>query len=83
MSEAATDDWPSHTQELTRKMNDQLARYVQGHADGKISNRELYIVAGALWHTCAGLTFETDLRTLEQVHAAARVAYQLELKRGK
>jgi hypothetical protein len=65
-------EWPSHTEELSRKLNEQLQRRVNAHTNGILSDRELYIVVSFAWDLCAGLVFESDLRTVEQVHAALR-----------
>ncbi|MBX5130732.1 hypothetical protein HJB53_30040 [Rhizobium lentis] len=66
-------EWPTHVEELSRKVNEQLARRVNAHNKGIITDRELYLLVSLLWDVSAGLIFESDSRTLETIHAALRV----------
>ncbi|QIG69157.1 hypothetical protein EVB78_123 [Rhizobium phage RHph_N1_15] len=66
-------EWPSHVEELSRKVNEQLKRRVDAHNRGIINDRELYLLVSLLWDVSAGLIFESDSRTLETIHAALRV----------
>ena len=61
------DNWPTFSEELTRKGAQQLAHWVEAYEKGKITDRELFIVANALWDTMSGLCDKTLLRTLEEV----------------
>ncbi|WLR90906.1 hypothetical protein [Shinella zoogloeoides] len=62
-----TDDWPTFSEELTRKGSEQLAKWVAAFDAGKITDRELFIVANAIWDTVSGLADKELLRNLEQV----------------
>lgn len=66
-------EWPTHVEELSRKLNDQLKKKMDAHAKGRISDREFYLLVNLMWDLCSGLAFEADLRNLEMVHAALRV----------
>ncbi|TDW20491.1 hypothetical protein EV128_125121 [Rhizobium azibense] len=66
-------EWPTHVEELSRKVNEQLERRVKAHTNGIITDRELYLLVSLLWDVSAGLIFESDSRTLETIHAALRV----------
>lgn len=67
-----TDDWPSHREELTRKLTETINRHMRGHADGKLSDLEFYRVVSALWDTCSGLVEGPPLRLLEEIHKELR-----------
>lgn len=73
----AAAEWPTHVEELSRKLNEQLARKTKAHTEGKISDREFYLLVNCMWDLTAGLVFESDSRTLEAVHAALRVAMRM------
>lgn len=62
-----TDNWPSFSDELSRKGSAQLAKWVDAYDKGKITERELFIVANAIWDTVSGLADHTLLRNLEEV----------------
>lgn len=62
-----TDDWPTFSEELTRKGSEQLAKWVTAYEAGKITDRELFLIANALWDTVSGLADKDLLRNLEQV----------------
>jgi len=62
-----TDEWPTFSEELTRKGSAQLAKWVAAYEAGKITDRELFIVANAIWDTVSGLADKELLRNLEQV----------------
>jgi hypothetical protein len=72
MSLPSTDEWPTHREELSRKLTETTARYVSAHAEGKISDKELYRVVSALWDTCSGLVEGPPLRLLEEIHKELR-----------
>lgn len=61
------DSWPTFAEELTRKGSEQLAKWVSAYEVGKITDRELFIIANVLWDTMSGLCDKDLLRTLEQV----------------
>lgn len=61
------DNWPTFSEELTRKGSDQLAKWVSAYEAGRITDRELFIVANAIWDTVSGLADNDLLRNLEQV----------------
>ena len=65
-------EWPSHTEELSRKLNHELKRRVDAHTRGVINDRELYLLVSLMWDLTTGLVFESDSRTLELLHAALR-----------
>ncbi|QIG75696.1 hypothetical protein EVC20_125 [Rhizobium phage RHph_Y2_17_1] len=65
-------EWPTHVEELSRKVNEQLARRVTAHNKGIITDRELYLLVSLLWDVSAGLIFESDSRVLETLHSALR-----------
>ncbi|OCP21979.1 hypothetical protein BC361_25770 [Ensifer sp. LC54] len=81
MSPAAA-EWPTHVEELSRKLNEQLERYTKAHTDGRISDREFYLLVNLMWDLTSGLVFESDSRTLEMVHAALRVTLKGQKKHG-
>lgn len=62
-----TDNWPTFSEELTRKGSEQLAKWVSAYEAGKITDRELFIVANTIWDTVSGLADKELLRNLEQV----------------
>jgi hypothetical protein len=66
------DDWPALTEELTRKGAQALEKWLAKHDEGKITDRELYIVVDALWDTMSGLCERAFLRTLEAIHQELR-----------
>ena len=68
------DNWPTFSDELTRKGSEQLAKWVSAYEAGKITDRELFIVANALWDTVSGLADKALLRNLEQVIEEIRPA---------
>lgn len=63
----ANDDWPTLAEELERKSLQTLEKLMDKHAEGKISDRELYLVAGVIWDTVSGLAPAKVLRILEAV----------------
>lgn len=76
------DDWPALSDELTRKGAQALEKWLAKHTEGKISDRELYIVVDALWDTMAGLCERTFLRTLEAIHQELRTKLNGKRKRS-
>jgi hypothetical protein len=73
----AAAEWPTHVEELSRKLNDQLKKKMQAHADGKIDDRTFYLMVNLMWDLTSGLVFESDSRTLEMVHAALRASMKV------
>ncbi|WP_276122639.1 hypothetical protein [Pararhizobium qamdonense] len=65
-------EWPTHVEELSRKVNHELKRRVDAHTKSIISDRELYLLVSLLWDVSAGLIFESDSRNLETIHTALR-----------
>ncbi|AGC36131.1 hypothetical protein B7L88_gp157 [Rhizobium phage RHEph10] len=65
-------EWPTHVEELSRKLNEQLKRRVDAHTRGVINDKELYLLVSFAWDLTAGLVFESDSRTLETLHTALR-----------
>jgi hypothetical protein len=63
----ANDDWPTLSEELTRKGVQTLDKWMARHAVGKISDRELYLVTDVLHDAVSGLVKEQYLRLLEAV----------------
>jgi hypothetical protein len=68
----------SFNSELTRKLETVMERWVTNHTQGKITDRELYILTSALWDTCSGLTQEQPLRLLEQINKELRLKMKAE-----
>lgn len=66
------DQWPSFAEELTRKGSAALDKWVTAYEAGKISDRELFILADGLWDTMSGLCDGEFLRILEQIIADIR-----------
>ncbi|RWI35496.1 hypothetical protein [Mesorhizobium sp.] len=66
------DDWPTLKAELGRKGMQALQKYVAKHTDGRITDRELYIVTDVLWDVMSGLSPEADLRIVEAVNEELR-----------
>ncbi|MER9176238.1 hypothetical protein NKH72_21920 [Mesorhizobium sp. M0955] len=66
------DDWPTLKAEIGRKGMEVLQKYATKHADGKVSERELYIVTDVLWDVMSGLAPEVDLRIVEAVNEEIR-----------
>lgn len=62
-----SENWPSFSEELSRKGGAQLAKWVTAFEAGKITDRELFLIANAIWDTVSGLADSTLLRNLEQV----------------
>ncbi len=75
-------EWPSHVEELSRKLNQQLERRVNAHTRGVINDKELYLLVDFAWDITSGLVFESDSRTLETLHAALRTALKGVKKNG-
>jgi hypothetical protein len=73
----AAAEWPTHVEELSRKLNDQLAKKMKAHAEGKIDDRTFYLLVNTMWDLTSGLVFEADSRTLEAVHAALRASMKV------
>jgi hypothetical protein len=65
-------EWPTHVEELSRKLNHELKRRVDAHTRGVISDKELYLLVSLMWDITAGLVFESDSRVLETLHSALR-----------
>jgi hypothetical protein len=59
----ASDDWPSHTQELTRKTSEQLQIWSDRFDAGTITPKTMLCVVATLYDTTSGL-IERDLSTL-------------------
>ena len=57
------DDWPSHTEELTRKTATSINRWVAAHNSGVITKRELFICLTGIYDSVSGL-IEKDLMDL-------------------
>jgi len=74
-------EWVSFNTELTRKLEQQIERWVKNHTEGKITDRELFVAVSALWDTCAGLVQEGPLRMLEQIHTELRLAMKAKAKK--
>ncbi len=68
------DNWPTHREELTRKLTETIERHVSAHANGKLSDLEFYRVVSALWDTCSGLCEGPPLRLLEEIHKELRAS---------
>ena len=75
-----TDDWPTLQQELSRKTVAELQRWVELHHQGKISDRELFIITKAMWNCVSGLV-EVDVQKLiadlnEHIRFTLKIAAQ-------
>lgn len=57
------DDWPSHTQELTRKTSEQLQIWTERFDKGAINAKTMLCVVATLYDTTSGL-IERDLSSL-------------------
>lgn len=57
------DDWPSHTEELSRKTAVQLDKWSKAYDAKKITRREFYIALSALYDATSGL-IDKDLMNL-------------------
>lgn len=64
------DDWPSHTEELTRKTAEALNDLAYRHSAGEISAEAAFVAAGVLWDVTAGLVDRDLMDLLTQVRAA-------------
>lgn len=49
------DDWPSHTQELTRKTATALDVWADKYNSGLITKREFFVIVSALYDATSGL----------------------------
>lgn len=70
-----TDDateWPSFREELGRKGLQALDKYATLHLQGKISARELYIVADVLFDAMSGLADWSATDLVAKVHEDIR-----------
>jgi len=56
-------EWPTHSQELTRKASEQLEKWTRSHEQGKITKREYIIIISVLYDTISGLV-DKDLTDL-------------------
>jgi len=65
-------DWQLYNEALSRKVTDQLALWVQRHADGVIRDRELFLIVTTLWESISGLVDADVLRMLEAIHEELR-----------
>jgi hypothetical protein len=59
-----TDDWPSHSEELSRKALDVFMRAVYKHQEFKMTGSELRIVIDTLVDTISGLVPRDVLDTI-------------------
>ena len=66
-----SDDWPSHTEELGRKVLTALEDHLQRHQAGKITILELFLVVSALYDTGAGLVPKDDADTIASTRSFA------------
>lgn len=58
------DDWPSHSEELARKSLETVARWTRLHAQGRIRDRDLYLIVDAVCDTISGLIPDDDLQSI-------------------
>lgn len=77
MSAAAKDEWPSHTEELTRKVSDVLNDVVWRVEHGTLTAGDAYVILGFVYDTVAGL-IDRDLMDLT---LQVRAAFKKETKR--
>ncbi|MDE4297176.1 hypothetical protein PXK56_18485 [Phaeobacter gallaeciensis] len=66
------DDWPSHTEELTRKTSEQLDKWSKAYDAGKITKREFFIVVTTLYDTTSGLIKKDLSDLIADIHAELR-----------
>ena len=67
-----SDDWPSHADELTRKVSETLHDLLWRYENGKLSAKQVYVALGALWDTCAGLIKPDMMDLLNQTRLAMK-----------
>lgn len=63
-----TDDWPSHTEELSRKTLAELSRQLDRLEQGEIDARTMEAVCASLWHATSGLIEDGASETLSAIH---------------
>lgn len=66
--ERDTDNWPSFSDELSRKAMETLAKWADRVERGKATKRDLFVVVDSMWDVVSGLANEQDLRLIEAVH---------------
>jgi hypothetical protein len=69
---AANTEWVSFNSELTRKVYDQVTKYMTAFENDKIDAVTFYRIINVLWDTTAGLVEAECLRSLEAIHAELR-----------
>lgn len=62
------DEWPSHTDELSRKVSAQLDKWSQAYERGAITKREYYILITALYDATAGLVHRDLMDLMADIH---------------
>ena len=72
MAGVIADNWPSFTAELSRKALTTLEKWMKIHDAGKITVKELYVIADALYDTISGLADEETTRAVGAVHEEIR-----------
>lgn len=66
------DKWPSYADELSRKVTETVARWMERVDAGVAKKRDLFVLVDGLWDACSGLVHEDVLRMLEAIHEELR-----------
>ncbi|CAO3459590.1 hypothetical protein [Azospirillum argentinense] len=64
------DDWPSHTEELTRKAMEVAERVLWQLERGEVSKREAWLILGHVWDTVSGLVHKDVMDALAQTRGS-------------
>lgn len=74
------DNWPSHTEELGRKITAVIQRWMTAYHAGKITLKEFYLIVNSVYDTTSGLaprevsTLLADIEKELRVEAKSRQA---------
>lgn len=63
------DNWPSHTDELSRKTLNQLSEWSDKYEKNEITNHEFFLIINVLYDTTSGLVTREVSTLLARVHA--------------
>lgn len=66
------EDWPSLSDELSRKVTETVAKWIERVDEGGAKKRDLFVLVDGLWDACSGLVHKDVLRMLEAIHEELR-----------